>query len=101
MRKNTIPGGEHLASQPGQGRHVSRGGRRRIIEQFAQHPDPALHRAGMFPVAAHGQDGGHAEQPTPVRILRQAHLAEGITVDALDPIVVGESRVADHVVGLE
>jgi len=44
---------------------VENGGAGRVMQQCPQPPRPALDRARLLAVAAHGEHGGHAEEPAP------------------------------------
>ena len=96
-----LAGGQSLARQPGDLRHVRRRGRWRVVEQLSQHPGAPLDGAGMLAVAAHRMNRRHAEQAAAGRIIRHGDLAELVAMHAFEAVVVGQQAVDDDVVGLE
>ena len=62
-------GGEELVFEAIQLRYVRRGRGRWFMQQLAKDPGTSFDWAGIPAVAAHGQDGGHAEQSAARRIL--------------------------------
>jgi hypothetical protein len=62
MGEEALAGVEQLVFESRDLRHIRRCGRWWVVEEFAQDPGPALDGAGALAVAAHGEDGGHAEQ---------------------------------------
>ena len=64
VRNEAVMWADGLGGETVELRHIGRCGRWRIVQQLAQHPGTALDGAGAFAIAAHGEDGGHAEQST-------------------------------------
>ena len=93
--------GEQFAVEARELRDVRRRGRRRVVEQLAQHPRAALDGAGVLAVAAHREDGRHAEQSAARRTGGQRDFAELVAAHAVEAVVVGEQAVDDDEVGLE
>ena len=68
---------------------------------MTQHPSSALDRAAVDAVAAHGVNGGHAQQTTARRIGWQVYLAKLVTGNAVDSVVGGEQSVDEDIVALQ
>ena len=101
MHRQTLASREQLFLQPVQHRHIRRRGRRRVVEQSAQHPRAALDRAGMLAVAAHSVDRRHAEQPSARRAGRQLHRTECVAFHVGQSVVIREQTVHHDVVRLQ
>ena len=101
MREQTLVGGEHLASKARDRRHIRGRGRRRVVEQLAQHPGTAFDGAGVLTIAAHEVDGRHAEQPAARRAFGQRHLFIAIALHAREAVVMREHAIDHYVIGLQ
>ena len=81
--------------------HVRRCRRRRIVEQFAENPRTAFHRARVLAVAPHGVNRRHAQEAAPRRSGRHRNPAELIALHSLETVIVGKQAVDDDVVSRE